>query len=109
MWAAQKKAGKAGRKVNVDMSNIRTIGATTQSPLTTNPVADFGDAIRNARFALHNGPLDGVIVHLEDARRLAAEANNPHAHELANLVGAAEPAVETLKLVEMCFLDLFPE
>jgi hypothetical protein len=72
-------------------------------------VADFDDAIRNARFALHNGPLDWAISHLEKASRVAGEIGNPHASELANLAGALEPAFETVKLVEMCLLDMFPE
>jgi hypothetical protein len=91
------------------MNTIPEIGAAAQSAPTANPVAAFGDAIRNARSALLNGLLDGTIDRLEDASRLAAEVNNPHAHELANLAGALEPAFETLKLVEMCFLDMFPE
>jgi hypothetical protein len=78
-------------------------------PLSQNAVADFGSAIRNVRVALVSGPLDSAIVHLEDASRLAAEIKNPCAGELANLAGALEPAFETLKLVEMCFLDMFPE
>jgi hypothetical protein len=72
-------------------------------------VTDFDDAIRNARFALHSGPLDWAISHLEKASRIAGEVGNPHAPELASLAGALEPAVETLKLFEMCFLDVFPE
>ena len=71
-------------------------------------VTDFDDAIRNARFALHSRPLDWALSHLEKASRIAG-AVGPHAPELANLAGALEPAVETLKLVEMCFLDVFPE
>ena len=92
------------------MSNIHAIGTAAQSPPpTANRVSDFGDAIRNAREALLNGPLDSTIVGLEEASRLAAEAKNPHAHELANLAAALEPAFDTLKLVEMCFLDMFPD
>jgi hypothetical protein len=63
-------------------------------------VTDFDEAIRNARFALHSGPLDWAISHLKKASRIAGAVGNPH---------APEPAVETLKLVEMCFLDVFPE
>jgi hypothetical protein len=81
-----------------------------QSPPTTaKAVADFGDAIRHARVALLNGPIDGAVAHLEEASRFAREVFDPHARELANLAAALEPALETLKLVEMCFLDLFPE
>jgi hypothetical protein len=92
------------------MTNIPTIGTAAQSPpLTANPVAGFGEAIRNAHTALLKEPLDSAIVHLGEASRLAAEVNSPHAQELANLAGALEPAFETLKLVELCFLDMFPE
>jgi hypothetical protein len=78
-------------------------------PPGTKAVADFDDAIRNARFALLNGPIDCAKGRLEKASRLAAEVKNPHARELANLASALTPAFETVKLVEMCFLDLFPE
>ena len=71
--------------------------------------ADFGDAIRNARAALLSAPLDSAIVHLEDARRLAAEVQNPQAHQLAKLAAALASSFETVQLVEMCLLDLFPD
>ena len=70
-------------------------------------VADFADAIRNARVAL-SGPLDGAILRLKEASRLAAQIKNPHAHELAYLVGALKPAFETLKLVERSFRSSEP-
>jgi hypothetical protein len=91
------------------MNDIHLVEIATQSPPTANPVAAFDDAIRDARSALLNGLLEGTIDRLEDASRLAAEVNDPHAHELGNLIGALEPAFETLKLVEMCFLDMVPE
>jgi hypothetical protein len=85
-------------------------GTAAQLPLaTTKAVADFGDAIGKARFAVHNGPLDSAISHLEKASRIADEVRNPHARELANFASALKPAVETIQLVEMCFADLFPE
>jgi hypothetical protein len=90
------------------MSNIHIVGTAAQPPLTANGATAFDDAIRDARVALVNGSLDGAFERLADASRLAAEVKYPQAHELANLVGALEPAFETLKLVEMCFLDLFP-
>jgi hypothetical protein len=87
------------------MITIQVNQPAAQSP----SVADFEDAIHKVRFALHNGPLDWAISRLEKASRIAGEVGNPHAPELANLLGALEPALETLKLVEMCFLDTFPE
>jgi len=91
------------------MSNINPNRTVAQlPPLTTKMVADFADAICKARVALR-GPLEAAIVRLKEASRLAAQIKNPHAHELAYLVGALEPAFETLKLVEMYFLDKFPE
>jgi hypothetical protein len=92
------------------MTTIQTSGPAAQSPLPiAKAVADFGDAIRNTRFALLNGSLDCAIARLEKASRLAREVSNPHAHELANLANALSPALETVKLVEMCFGDMFPE
>jgi hypothetical protein len=90
------------------MTNVDPNGTTAQlPPLTTKTDADFNEAIRNARVAL-NGSLYAAIFHLSEASRLAAEIKNPHAHELANLVGALEPVFETLQLVELRFLDKFP-
>ena len=92
------------------MITIQTKRTTAQFPsVTTKAVTDFNDAIRNARFALLNGPIDCAKARLEKAGRLAAEAKNPYARELANLASALSPAFETVKLVEMCFLDMFPE
>ena len=76
--------------------------------VTTKAVVEFDDAIRNARFALHNGPLDRAINHLEKASRIADEVGNPHARELANLASALAPAFETVQLVELCIRDLIP-
>jgi hypothetical protein len=72
-------------------------------------VADLADAIRNAHFALRNGPLGWAISHLEKASRIASEVGNPQASELANLACALEPAFETVRIVEMCVLDMSPE
>ena len=92
------------------MNNVLAIEIAAQSPpSTTNAVAGFNDAIRNARFALLNGPLDCAKARLEKASRLAAEVENPCARELANLASALSPAFETVKLVEMCLDDMFPE
>ena len=92
------------------MNNVLAIEIAAQSPpSTTNAVAGFNDAIRNARFALLNGPLDCAKARLEKASRLAAEVKNPCAHELANLASALSPAFETVKLVEMYLDDMFPE
>jgi hypothetical protein len=88
------------------MNNIYAIGAAAQLPSFT---AALDDAIRKARTALLNGSLDCAIDSLKDARRVAREGEDPRAHELANLADALMPAVETLKLVEMCLLDLFPD
>ncbi len=91
------------------MTDIHEIGPAAQSlPPAANAVADFGDAMRNAHFAILNGQLDSAIARLEEASRLADEVRNPHTRELANLASALATALETLKLVEMCFLDLFP-
>jgi hypothetical protein len=91
------------------MSNIPVDGAAAQSsPLTANAVADFADSICIARTAL-NGPLDCAKARLEKASRLATEVKNPHARKLANLASALSPAFETVKLVEMYSLDMFPE
>ena len=92
------------------MGIIQVIGTAAQSPQpTTKAVADLSGAIRNARFALLNGPLDAAIARLEKASSLAAEVKNPNARELANLKNALLSALETVKLVEMCFGDMFPE
>jgi hypothetical protein len=89
------------------MTNIHVNGTAAQSPpLTVETVADFNDAIRNARFALRNGPPDRAIVDLEKASRLAPEVGNPHAHQLANFANELRSAFETVQLVEMCLLDL---
>jgi hypothetical protein len=100
----KKKAGRAGQKVGVVMTNIYANGTAAQLPPTTTiAVADFDAAIRNARFALENGPIDCAIIKLEKASRLAGEVGNPHARELANLASALAPALETVELVRMCF------
>ena len=92
------------------MSNINVNRRAVQSPpLTANAAADVNNAIRNARFALKNGPIDGAITKLEKVSRLADEVGNPHACQLANFANALAPALETVELVEMCLLDLFPE
>ena len=91
-----------------DIHSIET-AAQPQPPTTTTAVTDFNDAIRNARFALQNGPLDCAIIRLEKASRLAGEVCNPHAGELASFANALRPVFETVQLVEMCFLDLFRE
>jgi hypothetical protein len=92
------------------MITIPANRTAAQLPLVNaKAVVDFGDAIHNARFALHNGPLDWAINHLEKASRIADEVGNPHARELANLASALAPAFETVKLVEMCLGDVFPE
>jgi hypothetical protein len=83
--------------------------AAQLSSVTTTAVTDFNDAIRDARFALHNGTLDCAIDHLEKASRIADEVGNPHACQLANFGSAVRSAFETIQVVEMCFLDLFPE
>jgi hypothetical protein len=91
------------------MSNLHEFVAAAQSPPpTANAVAGFNDAIRNARFALLNGPLDCAKARLENASRLAAEVKNPYARELANLASALSPAFETVELAEK-YLDVFPE
>jgi hypothetical protein len=91
------------------MTTIQANGTAAQLPsVTTKAVTDFNDAIRNARFALLNGPLDCAKARLENASRLSAEVKNPYARELANLASALSPAFETVKLVEK-YLDVFPE
>jgi hypothetical protein len=89
------------------MNNMSGTAAQLASA-TTIAVAEFGDAIRNARFALRNGPIDCAIVDLEKASRVAGEVCSPDSCELANFANALRPALETVQLVEMCFLDLFP-
>jgi hypothetical protein len=92
------------------MITIQVNRTAAQLPsVTTKAVTDFDDAIRNARFALHNGPLDCAINHLEKASRIAGEVGNPHARELANFGSEVRSAFETVQVVEMFFLDLFPE
>jgi hypothetical protein len=92
------------------MITIQANRTTAQFPsVTTKALTDFSNAIRNARFALLNGPIDCAKARLEKASRLAAEVKNPHARELANLASALSPAFETVKLVEMHFLDMFAE
>jgi hypothetical protein len=92
------------------MTTISVNGTAAQSPsVTTNAVADFRDAIRKARTALHNGPHDRAIIHLEKASRLAGEVGNPHARELANFASALRSAFDSVQLVERCCLDIFPE
>jgi hypothetical protein len=92
------------------MNNVLAIGTAAQSPPpATNAVAGFNDAIRNARFALLNGPLDCAIARLETASRLATEVKNPYAREIGKLASALSSAFETVKLVEMYLDDMFPE
>ena len=91
------------------MDNIHVIGTAAQLPPAASAVAALDAAIRDARTALPNGSLDGAIDRLESASRVAREVEDPHAQELAHLADALMPAVETLKLVEMCVVDMFPE
>ena len=91
------------------MTIMHHSGTAAQVPPAANAVAGFNDAIRNAPFALLNGPLDCAKARLEKASRLAAEVKNPCARELANLASALAPAFETVKLVEMYLDDMFPE
>jgi hypothetical protein len=92
------------------MTNIRVNETAAQlSSATPNAIADFSYAIRMARVALLNGPLDGAIVGLEEASRLAAGVKNPHARRLANFANELLGACETVQLVEMYLLGMFPE
>jgi hypothetical protein len=92
------------------MTTIQVNGTAPQlPPVTTKAVTNFNDAIRDALLGLHNGRLDCPIVNLEKASRLAVEVRNPHARELANLAAALASSFDTVQLVEMCLLDLFPE
>jgi hypothetical protein len=92
------------------MTTLPEIGTSAQlPPVPMKPVTVFSDAIRNARFALKNRPIDGAINKLEKVSRLAGEVGNPHACELANFANELRSAFETVQLVEMCLLDLFPE
>jgi hypothetical protein len=91
------------------MNDTLSIGTAQPQPPATKAVTAFNDAICRARFALHNETLDCAVVRLEQGSRIAGEACNPHARELANFASALKPAVETIQLVEMCFADLFPE
>jgi hypothetical protein len=92
------------------MTNINLNGTAAQLPqATTKAIADFGDAIGMARSALDNGQLDRATIRLEKASRIANEVGNPHSRELANFASEVRSASETVQLVEMCFLDLFPE
>jgi hypothetical protein len=92
------------------MVSIQVNRTAAQFPsITTKAVTDFDDAIRNARFALLNGPLDCAKARLEKASRLAAEVKNPYTRELANLASALSPVFETVMLVEMYLDDMFPE
>jgi hypothetical protein len=91
------------------MVTIQVNRTAAQFPsITTKAVTDFDDAIRNARFALHNGPLDYAISHLAKASRLAGEVGSPHARELANVASALAPAFETVQLVELCIRGMVP-
>jgi hypothetical protein len=92
------------------MTNIYLSGTAAQlPPATTKPIDDFGHAIRNAHSALLIGPLDRAILFLENASRLAAGVKNPHARQLANFANELRGACETVQLVEMYLLDMFPE
>jgi hypothetical protein len=92
------------------MTNIRVNETAAQlSPAAPNAIADFGYAIRIARVALLSGPLDRAILFLENASRLAAGVKNPHARQLANFANELRGACETVQLVEMYLLDMFPE
>ncbi len=92
------------------MSIVHHNGTAAQvPPLTASEVSAFNEAIRNARFALLNGPLDCAKARLEKASRLAAEVENSCAREVAYLASELSPALDTVKLVEMCFSDVFPE
>jgi hypothetical protein len=88
------------------MNTIHVNGTATQSPPTANRVADFGNAIRNARMALNSGSIDAAISSLEKASRRAGEVGDPRAAELANFANALAPALETVQLVAMCLDDL---
>jgi hypothetical protein len=88
------------------MTNIHVDGTAAQlPPATTKAAADFNDAIRDARCALHNEPLDRPTIRLGQAIRITDEARNPHACELANLAKALAPAFENVT----CFLDMVAE
>ena len=96
------------------MKTIHVNGTAAQSPPpTTNRVADFGDAIRNACVALKSGSIDVAITSLEKAGRRASDVGDPRATELANFANdfanALAPALETVQLVAMCLGDLSHE
>jgi hypothetical protein len=84
------------------MFTIQVNQTAAQSP----SVADFEDAIRDARVALKSGSIDGAITSLEEASRRAGEVGDPRAAELANFANALAPALETVQLVAMCLGDL---
>ena len=92
------------------MPNIDGTETATQSPpLSTPALADVDNAIRSARVALLDGRLDSAIDRLREASCLAAETCSADARELANLASALSPALETVKLFEMCLDDMFAE
>jgi hypothetical protein len=84
------------------MTTIQVNATATQLP----SVADFDDAIRNARVALKSGSIDYAIDNLEKASHRAGEVVDPRAAELANFANALAPALETVPLVAMCLGDL---
>ena len=87
------------------MFTIQVNQTAAQSP----SVADFEDAIRDARVALKSGSIDGAITSLEKASRRAGEVGDHRASELANFANALAPALETVQLVAMCLGDLSHE
>jgi hypothetical protein len=84
------------------MFTIKVNQTAAQSP----SIADFEDAIRNARVALKSGSIDYAIDNLEKASHRAGEVGDPRASELANFANALAPALETVQLVAMCLGDL---
>jgi hypothetical protein len=103
----KKKAGKAGQKGTLAMTNVHGNGAAAQVlPSVPTAVASVDAAIRNARVALKSGSIDYAIDNLERASRRAGEVGDHRASELANFTKALAPALETVVLVAMCLSDL---
>jgi hypothetical protein len=86
------------------MFTIHVNQTAAQSP----SVADFEDAIRDARFALHNGPLHCATNHLEKASRIADEVGNPHARQLASFGSEVRSAFETVQVSRCVFSTCSP-
>ena len=72
--------------------------------LTENSAEEFSGAIRNARMALKSGSINSAIDNLEKASRRAGEVGDPRATELANFANALAHALETVRLVAMCWV-----